>query len=212
MEGECESCAADLLLSLHGEIAYPLSTDDLTILIERFAELNLYADLSEYGDDVQGLTKFEPGKKPIVAIDKRLAEDDRRVNRLRTTLAHEFGHVRFHNILFQRDAGGLPLFGSMAVFEQTCKPLGLTNAPKSDWMEWQAGYVCTALLAPARWVARLFEELGLGPVALELASPQAALAIERMAATFGISKEAARVRLSVLGRLADGRQRSLLSG
>lgn len=210
MEAECEACVSDFLIAVRGEVAYPIATDDLTVLIERFAELDLYADLSPFGDDVQGLTKFASGKKPEVLIDRRLSEDSRRVNRLRTTLAHEFGHVRLHNILFQREAGGLPLFGDALAFEQSCKPASMTNASFKDWMEWQAGYVCTALLAPGRQVARVLEEAAIQPGPLNPEGVAASTAIEATSSAFGISREAARVRLSVLGRLADGRQGSLL--
>jgi hypothetical protein len=43
------------------------------------------------------------------------------------------------------------LFGSEvpAGGVQVCKRETLINAPTIDWMEWQAGYVCSALLMPA---------------------------------------------------------------
>src|SRR5258708_4700883 len=81
----------------------PLETDALTCMIEEHAEdLDLYADLKNSEDEaVEGVTEFRLNKQPLVRIEKSLSEDARRHNRLRTTLAHEFFHVKYHNILWQ---------------------------------------------------------------------------------------------------------------
>jgi len=66
-----------------------LSTDALMVLIERHAaDLDLYADLSAEGADVEAVTDFVPGERPRVRISARLSESPRREHRLRTTLAH----------------------------------------------------------------------------------------------------------------------------
>ncbi len=84
--------------------SYPVETEALKTLIERDAEdLDVYADLSAYGHDVEGVTEFRPGSKPAVKIAAELTEDSKRENRLRTTLTHEYGHVRFHSYLFEED-------------------------------------------------------------------------------------------------------------
>jgi hypothetical protein len=92
MESECEGVVSDFLVEARGKVIYPLSTDDLTLIIERYAELDVYADLASEGDNVEGVTSFKSGRRPAVRIDERLSTDERRANRLRTTLAHEFGH------------------------------------------------------------------------------------------------------------------------
>jgi hypothetical protein len=93
------------------------------------------------------VTDFFRGKKPRVRIAAHLWEGSSRENRLRTTLAHEFGHVHFHNYLYQVEAGpelftevsrGAPL---------RCMRQAVHGTPR-DWMEWQAGYVSGALLMP----------------------------------------------------------------
>jgi hypothetical protein len=44
----------ELLVKRHGRVAYPVETDDLTVLIEMHdADLDPYADLSAYGPDVE---------------------------------------------------------------------------------------------------------------------------------------------------------------
>ena len=104
LDRECENIITSFLKTRHGAAAFPVSTDDLTVLIERDTEsLDLYADLAEYGSDVEGLTQFQPGRKPIVKIEQRLAADERYSNRLRTTLAHEYGHVKFHAYLWDME-------------------------------------------------------------------------------------------------------------
>jgi Zn-dependent peptidase ImmA (M78 family) len=210
MEAECEGAVSEFLIATRGKVEYPLTTDDLTVLIERYADLDLYAEFPPESE-IHGVTIFRPNRRPEVRIDRELTEDDRRMNRLRTTLAHEFGHVRLHNILFQTDGRGVPLFGDSPAFEQTCKLAGLDGVAGKDWMEAQAGYVCTALLAPSRRVAQLLEALGFPPGPLTPDTPLAASAIGALMEAFAISRDAARVRLSVLGRLGSRQQGSLLS-
>jgi hypothetical protein len=53
------------------------------------------------------VTDFFRGKKPRVRIAAHLWEGSSRENRLRPTLAHEFGHVHFHNYLYQVEAAYL---------------------------------------------------------------------------------------------------------
>src|SRR6266446_3462826 len=93
----CEREISDLQKRRHGEVRTPVSTDDLTAFIEeRTRDLDLYADLSDEGADIEGKTVFEPGELPTVLISKRLSEDPAREHRYRTTLAHEAGHVLLH--------------------------------------------------------------------------------------------------------------------
>src|SRR6185312_12486302 len=92
------------LKGLHGDVRYPVGTEDLKTLIERDTEdLDVYADLSSYGAEVEGVTEFNPGRRPSVKIRSQLTEDSRYENRLRTTLTHEYGHVRFHGYLFETE-------------------------------------------------------------------------------------------------------------
>ena len=88
LDRECENIIAGFLKERHGAAKYLVSTDDLTVLIERDTEsLDQFADLSSYGCNVEGLTHFQPGRKPRVRISASLAGDENRQNRLRTTLA-----------------------------------------------------------------------------------------------------------------------------
>src|SRR5438128_401156 len=94
----CEGIVEKFLCQRHGNIAFPIGTDDLTVLIEQFAvNLDLYADLTEEGLDVEGVTNFISGQRPRVRISRGLSLRPGLENRLRTTLTHEFAHVHFHN-------------------------------------------------------------------------------------------------------------------
>jgi hypothetical protein len=101
LDTECERIVSCFLLNKYGTIRFPLSTDDLTVMIERdTSSLDLYADLSGEGVDVEGLTDFFKNKKPAVKVSKNLSADESLSGRLRTTLTHEYGHVKFHNFLW----------------------------------------------------------------------------------------------------------------
>ncbi len=87
LDRECESVITGFLKDLYGEVRYPVDTEDLKKLIERDAEdLDVYADLSIYGPDVEGVTEFKPGRKPVVKIASILTEDDRRDSRRNLSL------------------------------------------------------------------------------------------------------------------------------
>ena len=101
LDNECERMITGFLLKKYGTVRFPLSTDDLSVLVERdTSDLDLFADLSGDGEDVEGTTDFFPHKKPAVKISRELSLDKDKQLRLRTTLAHEYGHVKFHNFLW----------------------------------------------------------------------------------------------------------------
>lgn len=207
---ECEEIVTSFMREVYGGLVLPIPTDALTKLIERNAQyLDLYADLSkEEGSNVEGVTDFCPGDKPIVRIANSLSEGINRGHRLRTTLTHEYGHVKFHDYLYQCDEPTGALFAD--AFERKpakCRRETMLNAPVSDWMEWQAGYVCGAMLMPGSHMKKLFgdyckENDLLGP--LTDGSKEALVLLARIEAAFNVSQEAARIRLLKLGYLSQG--------
>ena len=74
----------------------------------------------------------------------------------RTTLCHEFGHVWLHGPLW-REAGIVKAGPPGPVW--ICNRDGLIDAPKRDWIEWQAGWVSGGILMQASelraWAAEL---------------------------------------------------------
>ena len=205
-----EGWIVGFLMERYGKAEFPVSTEDLTVMIERdTSDLDQYADLSEEGEEdeeVQGLTLFYRDRKPEVKIAQELADDGYRENRLRTTLTHEFAHVKLH--------GGLWPFDQPRLFPDVqeapgprCKRPGEIGGYGADWMEWQAGYVSGAVLMPISLLKGLVQEAFTAWGAfgnIPRASAQAADLIARVAHRFDVSTDAARVRLSQLGCLTDG--------
>ncbi len=201
----CEQRITQFLFALYGSVAYPLSTDDLTRLIEQDVDdLDLFADLSALGDDsamVEGVTTFVPGHRPCIQIAGYLSEDSRKEARLRTTLAHELGHVLLHDFTGEREDAPRPRQADDPDTASTtlCTPWAIGTWPPVDWMEWQANYASGALLMPRTAVQQaLFpsteRHAASSPVAGGLGR-----AIDIVQGSFMVSDAAALVRLRQLG-------------
>ena len=207
LDAECEWTITGFMKERCGKFELPIPTDILTKLIERdAADLDLYSDLSGEGLDVQGVTDFLVGERPRVRIAKELSEEKWRSNRLRTTLTHEYGHVKFHSYLYQLEAQAPKLFSDPKTAPLTCKRGGIMGAPKTDWMEWQAGYVCGSILMPVSYVKRMVSDYVKQhklPHILHINSPEVGELLFTVSERFEVSEEAARVRLLKLGFLTD---------
>ena len=250
LDYECERLVTGFLKRRYGEIRFPVSTDDLSVMLEQeTSDLDLYADLSAEGDDVEGLTEFYPNKKPAVKIARELSFDVSSYSRLRTTLAHEYGHVKFHTFLWNLGTGKKPPPGILSkipvqrrMYEQFRKRLAsrqalnnsctvslnsaapavltghkpyaalrcsrslIADAPFSDWMEWQAGYVSGAILmplSPLRRAIRLDIREGDTQRWLSGDSDSAGEIIARVSTAFDVSTDVAKVRLEKLGFLQN---------
>jgi hypothetical protein len=206
LDEECEKAITSLMNNVCRGFTLPIPTDALTKLIEQDAgDLDMYADLSREGPDVEGVTDFFPGKAPRVRISASLSEQ-RTENRLRTTLTHEWGHVKFHDFLWQLDASNPSMHAQLSGQPSPkCKRDRIIGAPDVDWMEWQAGYVCGSVLMPLSHIRSLVgkfcDERGLYSPLVEGSSPASAL-ISVVVEGFSVSADAARVRLHKLGFLS----------
>jgi len=208
LDNECERIVTQFLVGVHGRLDFPITTDDLTNLVETMAsDLDLYADLTDDGDDVEGVTRFARSKQPAVAIAKALSEDQRRENRLRTTLTHELGHVRFHDGLFQAKLAAQDLFSRADPAKVICKRDRMVDAPVVDWMEWQACYASGSFLMPKSVLTGLVtdwrRETGV-QATLAPDDQHGSDLIDRVRQRFGTSAEAARIRLVKLGLVSNG--------
>ena len=217
LDNECEQIITDFLRDVYGKVAFPVQTDALTKLIERdAADLDLYADLSDEGREIEGVTHFYPDRKPKVEIARELSEQPRREHRLRTTLTHEYGHVKFHAHLWQADPDAIEMFEDRPrTPAPRCERNNIINAAATDWMEWQAGYVCGAILMPRSALRRIalqvLSEQGIEGSAI-VGTPAGQVVEAAVAGAFDVSGEAARVRMLKLGFLTDGsRGRSLFT-
>ena|SRR2546426_5404262 len=207
---DCEEFAHSILRARHSrQLVFPIPTDDLMVMIERSdADLDPYADLSVDGPNVEGVTEFAFGRKPMVRISRLLTEDKNMENRLRTTLTHECGHVRLHRFLWEMKGSTSSLFSTGQSDRQICKREKIIDAVAYDWMEWQAGYCCGALLMPITNMKRTIHDFmlrqGTGPFPIGLSTPGAEALIGCVASEFGVSRQAARVRLTQIGVLGEG--------
>jgi IrrE N-terminal-like domain len=210
LDAECEKIIADFLVRKYQAVRYPISNDDLTVLVEGVTDdLDLYADLACEGQEVEGVTDFFRGSRPKVRIERNLTTDPRLVNRFRTTLTHELGHVTFHQFLFQgRETSGALFSAHSQSVSNKCKRETIVHAAYSDWMEWQAGYACGAFLMPATGVRdhiRAYaQEKDLSIVKFGVASDEGQGLITVVAEKFAVSRDAARVRLLQRGSLTEG--------
>ena len=187
LDRECEALVADFLRRKYGRTQYPLTTDDLTVLLEEHtSDLDLYADVGAEGPGVEGVTEFAEKGKPRVRIGAALSASPSKANRLRTTLAHELGHVRFHTFLWSN--GGLR--GVKCVRDSIARPR------QGDWLEWQAGYAGGAILMPAGVLATAVQTtLGGRPTPVFFRSETARRVTRVVARSFDVSMQAAQTRL-----------------
>jgi Zn-dependent peptidase ImmA (M78 family) len=210
LDVECEQTVEHFLQGQHGSIKYPISTDDLTILLEQnVGNLDLYATDPELGEDVEGVTDFFSKRKPDVRINSRLTAESRYENRLRTTLTHELGHVKFHAFMYTDLVVTPSLFDPPDKRQSNqCKRSNMLPMTETDWMEWQAGFACGAYLMPItvlrRTVNEFTAESGVSSPTISADSNQGRSLIARVALDYGVSKDAARVRLIQRSLLAPG--------
>ncbi|MCA1471159.1 ImmA/IrrE family metallo-endopeptidase [Bradyrhizobium sp. IC3195] len=195
-----ERAVTGFLKKKYGVADFPISTDDITTLIEQdVTDLDQYADLTTYGAGVEGMTEFQRGgKKPIVRISETV---HRYENRLRTTLTHEYGHVVLHSYLFAMAERQMKLGPNQKPNAIYCYRDNMLPAGKTDWMEWQAGYASGAALMPKSYVtkvvAEIHERFGIfGPVPAE--SDNGKKLVAATIDAFQVSRDAALVRLKVL--------------
>ena len=195
----CERVVREFFIPIYSHVPYPIPTDDLTKLLERdTSDFDPGADLPCYGTGVEGVTEFFVRKKPRVRIAAELAYDDRRQNRYRTTLTHEYAHVRLHSHLFELAARDR----SAGLGNHVCMRDRIVTAPYKDWLEWQAGYACGAMLMPLSEVLKMARECAVThdlPVSIGFEGAAQADIVSETVRHFEVSAQAARIRLKKLG-------------
>lgn len=208
LDTECERVVTEFLREYKGRVEFSLETDALMLLVERHvSSLDRFADLSDEGEGVQGATDFVVGEKPRIRIARELSHQEWRENRLRTTVAHEFGHVRLHGPFWEQQMRQQALFSDDELpSSRSCHETDLIEADRTDWVEWQAGYVSGALLMPRSHVndvvrQELREREHYSRVSAD--SRLAETLVERVSEAFQVSTAAARVRLLQLDAITQ---------
>jgi Zn-dependent peptidase ImmA (M78 family) len=202
LDARCERTIEDFMKRHSGGFRLPVPTDDIIRMIEAEADdLDMYADLPV---TVDGYTDYFADRGPRVKIAERLSAP-RYENRLRMTLAHEWGHVRFHAPLWRnslRESDERRVARSWRCARET-----IESAPEKDWMEWQAAYIGGALLMPRSHVTLLAGEMATRSgtdLPMRADSEKGRILIRRTVRRCQVSEHAAQVRLFRLGMLSEG--------
>ncbi len=202
LDRDCERLVADFLDDLYGQMLVPVPTGALLKLIERdAADLDLYADLANEGDGVEGVTYFFPTGKPKVRIMRALTEQRHRAHRLRNILAHEYVHVWLHSSLWR---------GGKVSAARACRGEEIVSESAVDWLEWQASYCAASLLMPKSRLHVLVQAFARtsGAPPFDADSVEAIGLEQRAAEAFDVSQQAAGVRLSQLGYVRSASERA----
>lgn len=129
---------------------------DLVLLRKERVE----ADYVDLPDGILGRTIFARNGDVQVEISRSLCEradvDKTARRRLRTTIAHECGHIACHRVLFVQDTNSLSLFADAEMEPSPhmrqpilCRGDGVGGTAYSgEWWEYQANQCMAALLLP----------------------------------------------------------------
>lgn len=181
---------------------------------------DIEADYLNLPDGVMGRTRFYPDGRAFVEVSRALAEEAERDAvarwRLRSTLAHECGHVGCHRSLFVRDVETLPLFD----MESREKP-GIVcrnetvDEPRyrGEWWEFQANRCMGALLMPGELIqaelAGALSETGFKNFSEALRAGVSEAVVRALAKAFDVSFAVVFYRLEQLGYLPKAGQAAL---
>lgn len=213
---ECESI---IRIFFHKELGKtfrpPFTCDDLEVLINsEVAKLDLYADLSGEGEGIEGITEFLPDKKPVIKISSLLSSSDIYKNRLKSTMAHEFFHAKFHRLLWELKWSQDELFKRS--FEKIkCHRKQILWAGQTDWIEWQAAYGSGAFTMPKSFLLKAVKDFRNDNhinVTAPIYSDTAGEMNQYIAGIFEVSEEAVKVRLSQLGYIHEEPNKNLTLG
>lgn len=198
-----------------------------TVDLEALLEQHLRATLDQHAElpsDVLGLTEFNPGKSPHVAINRDLTgsaiDDDGAapglVGRWRATLAHEATHVLIHRALFELGQGQTQLFvdgsgsGKQPQRLMRCyKKDILYRNGGNDWREIQANQGMAALLMPKSIFVDVVQKAKVGAAPILAGTADLKRLVAYLASRFTVSKQAAEIRLATLGLLVPAGQKVL---
>lgn len=204
LDFECDRIVTQFLQEKYGSAKFPISTDDLIFLIEKDFKLDVYAELNE---DVEGKTDFTKDS-PHISISGALYSDEKRTNRLRTTLTHEYGHAKFHAGIFamEKTQLNLDIFENDKMLMLISYQKDNLDIKKTDWLEWQANYISGAMLIPISdlkpRIIKFLSQKSL-PGTIYVNSHHAQELIQKTSRRYEVSIEAARVSLQQLGYLSE---------
>lgn len=190
-----------------------------------FRNEGIEADYVDLPAGILGRTIFSEDGSVNVEISRALsdeAEHDRVARRrLRTTVAHECGHIACHRVLFIRDTETYSLFGdertavpAMDRKPIMCRPEGVGDVRYAgEWWEYQANQCMSTLLMPRSLVAASVRETlsdgGFRSGEDCIRRGYGETLIRDVADEFDVSQTATLYRLQKLGFIPRGHQTSI---
>lgn len=189
-------------------------------LEKRFRIMIEYADL---GKGVLGYTRFGSKGPSSVVISRALDEEGTVVGnrRIRTTLAHEVGHILLQGHLFSLEGQGSSLFpgeSEITPMQVLCRTDATTSGPRpgygyeGKWWEYQANRAIGSLLLPRSLVLMVLEPLlsemgSLGAKSLDSTNRSRAEAV--LAEAFNVNPIVGKLRLEEIWPAAQDKQMRL---
>ncbi|SYZ71952.1 hypothetical protein TRIP_C20067 [Candidatus Zixiibacteriota bacterium] len=179
-------------------------------------------DFVPMAPELLGRTKFYPDGSAVIEINRKLADaaevEDIARRRLRTTLAHEAGHICCHRDIFLKDTSTLSLFDDPMHNKMNqvilCRQEAVGNRHYAgEWWEYQANRCMASLLLPKHLIKEKVDAL-LGKrqelsMKDAIRKGTAVSVIRRLADVFDVSFEATVYRLKDLGYIPDEFQMDL---
>jgi hypothetical protein len=183
-----------------------------TVRIDRFLEkkFGISAEYEELPPGVLGFTSFGADGAESVVVSRSMDEDpsDRCRRRVRSTLAHEAGHILLHTSLFEcGDVTQLsllaPLLEKPKVLCRDEFELSATTKPAYNgrWWEYQANMVIGALLIPRILMSEAIEpylQYSGSMQVCRLDNPSRPKAIQVVSDTFDVNPVVAKIRVDEL--------------
>ena len=193
---------------------------DVDLVLLRALEIE--ADYVWMPEGTIGRTIFSKDGRAEIQVSRELSDeaeaDSLARRRLRTTLAHEVGHVACHPQLFLGDTSTLSLFDPDESIAD--KPPIMCRAESvgqfryaGDWWEFQANQCMAALLMPQKLfqaqVEALLEVKEVATFEQAILNDRANAIVRDLSGHFDVSKQAVFFRLKKLGHVPDDQQAAL---
>jgi hypothetical protein len=173
---------------------------------------------------ILGRTKFFSDGKILIEVSRSLSDlaetDVLARRRLRTTLAHECGHVACHSCLYVRDSETLSMFpvpdrrGQDFRTAIMCRQEGVGHSGyRGEWWEYQANQCMAALLLPrtlfSTSVRRELAECGVPSFEEGIRQGRGEELVRALSREYDVSGSATLYRLQALGFVSKGLQTSM---
>jgi hypothetical protein len=218
-ESDFEAMMSELLGRAGKDWFEPGKGVDVDLVLLR--ALDIEADYVDLPEGMLGRTLFKEDGGAAIEVSRALAEeaelDAVARRRLRSTVAHECGHVACHRQLFVRDCETLPLFGQESRQEQPsimCRN-EVVDEPRyrGEWWEFQANRCMAALLMPTRLleaeVATQLRGMRLPSITEALRKGSCESIVRALMRVFDVSFQGTYYRLAQLGYLPAAGQVAL---